>query len=1490
MEKKQSTTRKNNKKKIFGNTALQLNDVDASCMVGGIVEKGYSDKPVLGPVAPPRPSVLHFPAARHRSEGPHWSPVNSKMDGEEGEGDSEDDEAVMDFDVVKPYAKPIVRKSKKDMNFSKRVEMEVDENRTSTVRETMRTSVRKNSSNQLRHRTKPVLANLKNEQESVLDNNDMEIDVIPKSPAVDIREEQVPVLLESEIDAENRARLQGMSTEEIAQAQDEIMGRLDPALLQVLKRRGEEKLKKERTSSSDKKDRKPYPSSHTAMPHVTAVNTSNHTWTDGLVPISGQAKGKLWNAWSERVEAVRGLRFSSDGTVVGNSLQQMPQVNLAGRDYLRTEGDPGAAGYTIKEAVSLTRSLIAGQRDLALALLSNVLNKALQNIHQNHVQITRQDANKVDRSVDWEAIWAYALGPEPELVLALRMCLDDNHKSVVRMCAKVIYYVLSCDVNENFFDVSEKLAPIHKDTFTAPVFRSKPEIDVGFLHGGFWKYNAKPSNVLALDEDIIDDEIEGKRTIQDDIVVAGQDFAAGLVRMGILPALCYLLESDPTAALEEYILSILIAIARHSPKCANAIMICERLLQTVVSRFIAKDNIEIQPSKIKSVRLLKVLAQSDRKRCFDFIKNGSFQTLTWHLYQPASFLDNWVKSGKEKCRLSSALMVEQLRFWKVCIQHGYCVSYFSEIFPYLCLWLNPPMLEKLIENGVLCEFASISKEAYLVLEALARRLPNLFAQKHHRNQISEDSGDDADFWSWSHVGPMVEIALKWIVWKNDPSVCKLFDREERISGHLVSQDLSVTSLLWVYSAVLHMLSRVLERVIPDDTVHLHESSSLVPWLPEFVPKVGLEIIKNGFVGIYSNAGCSFIEKLCNLRQQGDYETSLATVCCLHGLLGIIINIDKLITLARASVQTLPQNNTSSREEKILKDGILKGSLVELRSAKNMFVKLVASEWHLVQSIEKFGRGGPAPGVGVGWGASGGGYWSGTVLLAQADARFLTDLIETLKIVPDYDIHTEEEMMFIILAINSSLGVCVTAGPTDGTFVKKAINSLLDVSVLKYLDICIRRFLSSRGAKLFNWDDKEEDYLLLSRTLASHFSNRWLSVKKKLEDSDSKNISYSKSHKKGKSSLNTIYEDIDTSGITSQDLVVEWAHQRLPLPVCWFLSPVSTLCDGKTAGLKKSSKLQDLMQDPGDFLVVARAGLFFLLGIEALASFLPAGIHSPVKSVPLVWKLHSLSVLLLVGMGVLEEEKSRVSYEALQDLYGNLLHQARSRTLSSEPRNKNNLEILAFESEIHGTYSTFIETLVEQFSAVSYGDLIYGRQVAVYLHRCVEAPVRLAAWNTLTNSRVLELLPPLENCFTDAEGYLEPVEDNSDNLLAYVKSWTSGALDRAASRGSLAYTLVLHHLSAFIFESYTGDKLLLRNKLSRSLLQDFSSKQHHEAMMLTLIQYSKPSASQTIKQEDGAPAGTAIVKRLELLIEACEGSSSLLNAVERLKSSLKISQL
>ncbi|XP_057506261.1 transcriptional elongation regulator MINIYO-like [Actinidia eriantha] len=73
------------------------------------------------------------------------------------------------------------------------------------------------------------------------------------------------------------------------------------------------------------------------------------------------------------------------------------------------------------------------------------------------------------------------------------------------------------------------------------------------------------------------------------------------------------------------------------------------------------------------------------------------------------------------------------------------------------------------------------------------------------------------------------------------------------------------------------------------------------------------------------------------------------------------------------------------------------------------------------------------------------------------------------------------------------------------------------------------------------------------------------------------------------------------------------------------------------------------------------------------------------------------------------------------------------------------------------------------------------------------------------------------------------------LEAYVKSWVSGALDRAATRG----LVVLHHLSSLIFLCSTDDKLSLINKLAKSLLRDYSRKQQHESRMFDFIQNHKP---------------------------------------------------
>lgn len=53
-------------------------------------------------------------------------------------------------------------------------------------------------------------------------------------------------------------------------------------------------------------------------------------------------------------------------------------------------------------------------------------------------------------------------------------------------------------------------------------------------------------------------------------------------------------------------LLILVAIPRHSPTCADAIIKCPRLVHIVVNRFTMKDQMEMDLSKIKSVTLLKV--------------------------------------------------------------------------------------------------------------------------------------------------------------------------------------------------------------------------------------------------------------------------------------------------------------------------------------------------------------------------------------------------------------------------------------------------------------------------------------------------------------------------------------------------------------------------------------------------------------------------------------------------------------------------------------------------------------------------------------------------------------------------------------------------------------------------------------------------------------------------------------------------------------------
>ncbi|KAM0925556.1 hypothetical protein ACQ4PT_004122 [Festuca glaucescens] len=1490
-------------------TAAAAAVASPSHLVGAIVEKGFS---AAAPSSAPRPSVLPFPVARHRSHGPHWNPVRKDADKEKA--DEEDygmDVDEMDYQPAAAVAGPVRRKEKKGMDFSRWREFVAEDMPPKRRQEKKDNTPKVDSAVApktvggqvwLKRFGEDVMElDVGNGREAALGGTGLVSDVLPKKPmnagdssmlesgagVAELRGEGMQLddgepSIEAEINAENMNRLAGMSAEEIAEAQADILTRMDPALVEILRRRGREK------SGGGRKDTGKDKSRQTPVPAKTARAIPGGHLT------AGEQSAYSWRAWSERAERIRLCRFALDGDILGFQSCQEQQDgkkthadSVAERDFLRTEGDPAAVGYTIIEALALTRSMVSGQRVLALQLLASILNRALHNLHKMDLADNVEGANYADKADDWQAVWAYVLGPEPELVLSLRMALDDNHESVVLTCAKVINVMLSYDMNEIYFDFSEKVVNQGKYICTAPVFRSKPDLDGGFLEGGFWKYNTKPSNILTPYGENDEEESDEKHTIQDDVNVSAQDVAAGLIRMGILPRICSLLEMDPPPVLKDYLVSILVALARHSLQSADAILNCTKLVQNVVKLLDKQGSMEIHSSEIKVVTLLKVLSKYNRKTCLNFVNNGVFQKAMWHWYVPAYTLKDWIKSGKEQCKLSSAMMVEQLRLWRTCISYGFCIAHFTDFFPILCLWLSPPAFQNLSKSNVLSEFCSIARESYLVLGALAQRLPLLHSVEQLGKQNVGVPDSYAETWSWSHVVPMVDLALSWLHLNDIPYMFSLINGQSENA----TQE---SCLVLLISSVLGMLNSILERISPDGTSD--GKSYRLPWIPDFVPKIGLGIITNGFFSFsctevvgdeeqLRSCGVSLMHELCRMRSQGNVDTSLSSISCLQRLVLLCCSVDRVIQRATANSSEHLKESKTGLAGKILGEGISSLWHNDLLNFLTSLLPMISSQWSILKNIEMFGRGGLAPGVGFGWGTRGGGFWSLKCLLAQLDSQLVLELIKIVSPVPEGRITFSKGANSDTVAnpfakaseiISPVIGVSLIVGPGQISTLERAFDIIFQPSVLKCLKSSIHRLASQmKSPKTFEWDITEDEYLHFSSVLNSHFRSRWLAIKKKNPDKHARNDT-GINMPKVPVTLETIQEDTELTEAVNppcSTIVLEWAHQRLPLPVHWILSSICCIDDAKGTLPSPSKYTAD----------VSRAGLIFLLGLEAVSA-------APSLDIPLVWKMHALSASVRTNMDLLQEDRSRDIFEALQELYGHhldMLCQKYYRSLNAsndeavgsvatveEAKVTSTPEILRFKEKIHESYTTFVESVVDQFAAVSYGDAIFGRQVAIYLHTSVETTVRLAAWNALSNAYVLELLPALDKCIGGIKGYLEPLEDDEGILEAYAKSWTSGILDKAAQRDSMSFTLAKHHLSGFVFRC--GASVKLRNKMVKSLIQCYTQKKHHEAMLQSFVLQGIPRDSQYSDE---------VGRRFEILKDACEMNSSLLAEVQRLKASI-----
>ncbi|KAL4195701.1 hypothetical protein AMTRI_Chr04g179570 [Amborella trichopoda] len=97
--------------------------------------------------------------------------------------------------------------------------------------------------------------------------------------------------------------------------------------------------------------------------------------------------------------------------------------------------------------------------------------------------------------------------------------------------------------------------------------------------------------------------------------------------------------------------------------------------------------------------------------------------------------------------------------------------------------------------------------------------------------------------------------------------------------------------------------------------------------------------------------------------------------------------------------------------------------------------------------------------------------------------------------------------------------------------------------------------------------------------------------------------------------------------------------------------------------------------------------------------------------------------------ILEEKQTRDTFKTLHDMYGQRLDKLRQPEVVPENEKSSGVyskKILYFVKEVHESYGSFIEIPIEQFSAVSYGDVPFGQQLGTY---CIESTIQCPYFGT-----------------------------------------------------------------------------------------------------------------------------------------------------------------
>ena len=428
----------------------------------------------------------------------------------------------------------------------------------------------------------------------------------------------------SSIEEENRQLLAAMSPKEIEEAQTELLSRLNPATVEYL------------TSRARQKKLVQPPAGITAQKPVLQRKGPQAVMDN---PISHPS-----------THLAARIRFNINGAiieVIDDQAATHPAQDVASRDILRIDEGFVPSGYTLHEALQLSRSTAFQQRLLALRLITAVIKRC----RSRHLGFTSGDSctEELEKAAfTWEDFWRYALHAE-NLVTSLRATFDESTPPVISAAATALAALVG--PTKESTHVLEKADSMPLLCWPAVAVRHMQRQD------GASAWIPAPLDLQTVKET---EQEEGDDEEQiDEKQLAKIDPLSGLLNMHLLERIVYVLDALQVSSAVEPCLQILLACCHAGKDCAELVLQAKGMVGILKG----------MDARMSS-QVVRSLAQASSKNCS---------------------IINDCGLGMHHCPSILSGDIESLRLWRAMALHNQYHFSMEDAFSALVRYFTPPV-------------------------------------------------------------------------------------------------------------------------------------------------------------------------------------------------------------------------------------------------------------------------------------------------------------------------------------------------------------------------------------------------------------------------------------------------------------------------------------------------------------------------------------------------------------------------------------------------------------------------------------------------------------------------------------------------------------------------------------------------------------------------------------------------------------------------------